>query len=389
VGVGALAAALAIGVGFGHLVWKPATPAPTRSGFQFPRFDDPGSSSSGLNPIFGQLPNFSGGSTGSGAAGGAGPSNATSIEAKVDPALVDINSTFNYQDVSGAGTGIVLTSSGEILTNNHVIHGATSISVTDVGNGQTYNATVVGYDNALDVAVLQLQGASGLATATIGNSSFASVGQSVLAIGNAGGVGGTPTAAGGTVSGLNQSVTASDSLDGTSEQLSGLIGTSADVQPGDSGGPLVNGAGKVIGIDTAGSSGSSPFQFSSQSSGSGFAIPINEAIAIAQQIESGNGNATIHVGRTAFLGVLLESAAQGSTSGATIAQAVSGGAASQAGLVAGDVITSFDGHAVSSSTTLGQLLVPLHPGDSVQVTGTTASGQAFSVTAVLQAGPPA
>ena len=161
----------------------------------------------------------------------------------------------------------MLTSTGEILTNNHVIDGATSISVTDVGNGKTYKATVVGYDKSHDIAVLQLQGASGLKTAKIGDSSKATVGESVVAIGNAGGTGGTPSAAGGSIVALNQQITASDELGGASEQLTGLIEVNADVQPGDSGGSLVDSAGQVIGIDTA-ASGANGDPFALYASGS-------------------------------------------------------------------------------------------------------------------------
>ena len=157
------------------------------------------------------------------------------------------------QDATAKGTGIVLTSNGEILTNNHVINGATSVSVTDIGNGKTYKATVVGYDESHDIAVLQLSGASGLTTATTGDSSTVNVGDSVVALGNAGGAGGTPSVAAGAVTALNQSITASDESSGSSEQLTGLIETNADIQAGDSGGPLVNSHGQVIGIDTAAS----------------------------------------------------------------------------------------------------------------------------------------
>ena len=188
------------------------------------------------------------------------------IASKVDPGLVDINTTLGYQQEQAAGTGIVLSSNGVILTNNHVIDGATSISVTDVGNHKTYTASVVGYDRTKDIAVLQLHNASGLQTATLGNSSNASVGEDVVGVGNAGGTGGTPSAAGGTVTALNQSITASDDGDGTSEQLSGLIETNADIQPGDSGGALVDTSGDVLGIDTAASAGFS-FQSNDQSSG--------------------------------------------------------------------------------------------------------------------------
>ena len=191
------------------------------------------------------------------------------IAAKVDPGLVDVISTLGYQNAEAEGTGIVLTSNGEILTNNHVINGATSIKVTDIGNGQSYKATVVGYDDSQDVAVLQLSGASGLKTATIGNSSTVSVGNSVVGLGNAGGAGGTPSVAPGQVTALNQSITASDEGSGTSEQLSGLIETNADIQPGDSGGALVNQFGAVVGMDTAAVTSGSPLGNGGSGGGSG------------------------------------------------------------------------------------------------------------------------
>ncbi|HET9117522.1 MAG TPA: trypsin-like peptidase domain-containing protein, partial [Pseudonocardiaceae bacterium] len=164
----------------------------------------------------------------------------STVAASVNPAVVDINTQLGDGNGRGAGTGIVLTPSGEVLTNNHVINGATTITATDVGNGQTYPATVVGYDRSHDIAVLQLQGASGLQTASIGDSSTVAVGDQIAAIGNAGGRGGTPSAAAGTVSALDQMITVSDEFTGDSEQLAGLIQVAADVQPGDSGGPLVN-----------------------------------------------------------------------------------------------------------------------------------------------------
>ena len=120
------------------------------------------------------------------------PLTTSQITAQTDPGLVDVVSTLGYQQEEAAGTGLVLTSSGEVLTNNHVIEGATSITVTDIGNGHSYKATVVGYDQTKDIAVLQLQGASGLKTVSLGNSNSAAVGQSVVGIGNAGGTGGTP-----------------------------------------------------------------------------------------------------------------------------------------------------------------------------------------------------
>ena len=328
---------------------------------------------------------------------------------------MDINTTLGYAQEQAAGTGIVLTSSGEILTNNHVIDGATTISVTDVGNGKTYSASVVGYNRTKDIAVLQLHGASGLQTASIGNSSNVSVGEDIVGIGNAGGTGGTPSAAGGTVTALNQSITASDEGDGSSEQLTGLIETNADIQPGDSGGALVDTSGQVLGVDTAASAGFS-FQSSGQSSGNqGYAIPINEATSIANQIEAGDTSSTVHIGATGFLGIEVESSSAQSgsgdfggggggffggnstggsgtggtsTSGAVISEVITSSPAQEAGLASGDVITSLDGQTVSSPSALTNQIVQYHPGDKVTVGWTDSSGQSHTATVQLTSGPP-
>ena len=333
-------------------------------------------------------------SAGTSSQGSGAPSNVSAIAAAVNPGLVDISSTFGYEGASGAGTGIVLTSTGEILTNNHVIDGATSISVTDVGNGKTYNATVVGYDKTQDIAVLQLQGASGLKTAKIGDSSSATVGEAVVAIGNAGGTGGTPSAAGGSIIALNQHITASDELGGASEQLTGLIEVNADVQPGDSGGSLVNSAGQVIGIDTAASgTNGDPFALdaSGNSGNQGFAIPINEALTIARQMVAGKASATVHIGGTAFLGVLLASDPFGGSgaSGAAISAVIDGGTSAKAGLAGGDVITSLGGHTVDSATTLSTLMAGYHPGTKVELGWTDVNGQSHTATVALGSGPAA
>jgi S1-C subfamily serine protease len=307
----------------------------------------------------------------------------TALEAKVDPAIVDVVSTVGYQGGEEAGTGIVLTSSGEVLTNNHVIDGATSTKVTDIGNGKTYTATVVGYDAAHDVAVLQLQGASGLKTASLGDSSRVAVGQTVTALGNAGGVGGTPSVSSGTVTALGQAITASDQGSGTSEQLTGLIETNANLQAGDSGGPLVDAQGRVVGMDTAASSG---FQFQASSSQS-YAIPINTALGIAAQIEAGHATTSIHIGSTAFVGV--EVAASSQVSGASVAGVMSGSPAASAGLSAGDVITSLGGQTVDSPSALSSALVRHHPGDHVSITWTDQSGESHTATVTLANGPAA
>lgn len=327
-------------------------------------------------------------STASGTSSGS-TSDTASIAAIIDPALVDIVSTFSFQQAEGAGTGIVLTATGEILTNNHVISGATSISVTDVGNGQTYAATVVGYDTAHDVAVLQLKGASGLRTASI-STAAATVGEAVVAAGNAGGTGGTPTAAAGTVTALNQTITASNELTGTSEQLSDLIGVNAKIQSGDSGGALVDSTGTVIGINTAGASG---YSLSSQT-GRGYAIPIADAMAIATAVEAGQGSATTHVGDSAFLGVLMGSSSNGrpgrySSTGALVRGVVAGDPAARAGLVAGDTITSLGGKTVDSATTLAEFMIGYHPGDKVTIGWVDTAGTAHTAKVTLVSGPPA
>jgi len=314
------------------------------------------------------------------------------IAARVDPALVDVVSTDGYQQATSAGTGIVLTSNGEILTNNHVIEGATSIRVTDVGNGRTYTATVTGYDASHDVAVLQLQGASGLTTASLGSSGSVRVGDNVVALGNAGGKGGTPSVAAGTVTALDQSITASDEESGVSEQLTGLLQTNADIQPGDSGGPLVNTYGQVVGMDTA---ASSAYQFQSQSSSGeqAYAIPIDEAVSIAKQIEAGTASDDVHIGATAFLGIQIEPAGSGfggfGGSGVTIGGTISGSPAASAGLTAGDEITSLGGQQVASAEDVAHALVPYHPGDSISVTWLDTSGQSHTATLTLTSGPAA
>jgi S1-C subfamily serine protease len=330
---------------------------------------------------------------------------ASQIASRVDPALVDVISTDGYQGATSQGTGIVLSSTGEVLTNNHVIEGATSIKAVDVGNGKTYTATVVGYDASHDVAVIQLQGASGLTAASLGDSSTVRTGDSVTALGNAQGKGGTPSVATGTVTALNQSITASDELSNVSEQLTGLIETNAPIQPGDSGGPLVNSYGQVIGMDTAAGSN---YQFQGQSSATqAYSIPIDEALSIAKQIEAGTTSADVHIGATAFLGVGLGSSgsnsgngfggfggfggqgSQGATSGAIVAQTVSGSPAANAGLTAGDTITAIGGQSVTSAEDVAHALVQYHPGNSVSITWTDTSGQSHSTNLTLATGPAA
>jgi S1-C subfamily serine protease len=313
------------------------------------------------------------------------------IASQTDPGLVDVISTLGYAHGTAEGTGMVLTSNGEVLTNNHVVTGSTSIKVRDIGNGRTYTASVVGYSDSNDVAVLQLTGASGLTTVSIGNSDAATVGQKVVALGNAGGKDGTPSVASGQVTALGASVTAQDEGSGTVEQLSNMIQTNVNIQPGDSGGPLVNSAGQVIGMDTAASTGGSGGVGTTASeTTTAFSIPINRAISIAQQIEAGHASTTVHIGATAFLGVELPTSASGfgqSGSGVTIEGVVAGTPAASAGLGGGDTILSLGGQQVASGSALQTLMQTYHPGDKVSISFSDPFGQTHTATITMMAGP--
>jgi S1-C subfamily serine protease len=320
------------------------------------------------------------------ATGGAAPAALTTsqIVARTSPGLVDVVSTLGYAGGVSAGTGMVLTPGGEVLTNNHVVQGATSIRVTDVGNGRTYKATVTGYDRGDDVAVLRLQDAFGLKTVTLGDSSTVRAGDKVVGIGNAGGRGGQPSAAAGRVTGLGQTITAGDQAAGTTEQLSGVIRSNAAIQPGDSGGPLVNSQGQVIGMDTAASSGAE-FQTTGAQQES-FAIPVNKALAIARQIEAGDSSGGVHIGGTAFLGVQVQSSGTAG-GGVTVAGVLPGSAAARAGLQAGDEITSVAGHRVTSPAQLQNVLQRYHPGDRISIGWVDQAGQAHTSAVLPGSGP--
>ena len=248
---------------------------------------------------------------------------------KIGTGVVVINTNLALQNAAAAGTGMVLTSSGRVLTNNHVIAGATTIRVVIPSTTRSYTARVVGYDVGDDIAVLQLQRASNLKTVTT-TTSGVRVGARVTAVGNAGG-GGRLISARGRVTGLKKSITV-ESDNGTPERLTGLIETNAAVQPGDSGGPLLNSAGKVIGMDTA----ASTFGVADA-----YAIPIAKATSIARLIIAGKASTRVHIGATAFLGVQVQ--------GTTVVGVVPGGPAAAAGLEPGDVITAIDGTAIAAS----------------------------------------
>ncbi|HZP31270.1 MAG TPA: trypsin-like peptidase domain-containing protein [Acidimicrobiia bacterium] len=332
-------------------------------------------------------------------------SDVASIADRVTPAVVDITTTLAGGG-EAAGTGMVISSSGLVLTNNHVIADSTAIQVDIGGTGNTHSAKVVGYDVADDIAVIQVQGVSGLKTISQGDSSTLSVGDDVVAIGNALGRGGTPTAVGGTVAALDQTITASDEGGRDAETLRGLIQIDADIQPGDSGGPLVDTNGRVVGMDTAASTGGGRFGFDVQSSNEGYAITIEKAVSIAEKITSGTGGTNIHLGSSrALFGVSVTNGSGGgfrgrfpdpfddsgssSGNGAVVQNVQSGSAADSAGIRTGDVITAVNGRSVSSASDLTNAVTQYDPHDRVRVDWTDSNGDAHHATVELGSGPPA
>jgi S1-C subfamily serine protease len=329
---------------------------------------------------------------------------------------------------------MVLSANGLVLTNNHVIKGSTRVTAQLVtGSGRKYVAKVLGTDNAQDVALLQLQGASGLPTVTTGDSSKVQIGDTVVALGNAGGNGGLPTVTSGTITALKRTITASDAGSGTSERLTGMFQTNAPIAEGDSGGALANSAGQVIAMNTAANSQNIGGNGTSQ----GFSIPIDRALAIARQIAAGHGSSTIQIGQPAFIGIAIASdpnsnapsgsssprtqlgqlrqLAQGNESGInssghclanetanpvpdSIAPAKSGtliagvfcnAPAAAAGAVAGDVITAVNGHPVTSPASLRILMKQYHPDTTVSLTWVGLNGQQRTGSLKLAAGPAA
>src|SRR5664279_3067191 len=304
----ALAAATLIAVGSGVALAHPTTIAGTAVAAEQVNQDSV-SSAQPVLPGSGGYWSGNGDSSGNGYSPGYGltdPSTGSSAStlgsatSAQEVGVVDINTVLAYESAEAAGTGMVLSSGGEILTNNHVIEGSTSISVTVVTTGQTYSATVVGTDATDDIAVLQLSGASDLTVANFATATVA-VGDAVTGVGNAQGAGGTPAASAGIVTAINQTITTQADGSAAAETLTGLIETNADIQSGDSGGPLFNAGDQVVGIDTAAEQGGYRT--------AGYAIPISTALSIAQQIESGTASQNIVIGYPAFLGVQVSNTA--------------------------------------------------------------------------------
>ena len=292
------------------------------------------------------------------------------VVTKVAPSVVSIST--NVQNSrgqavgQGAGTGIIVSKDGYVMTNNHVIDGASTVSITTSAGDIYNNVKVIGSDPLNDVAFLKISGVDNLSAAELGDSGTLKIGQSVVAIGNSlGEYNNTVTS--GIVSGLNRPVTASSGDGNSTESLTGLIQTDAAINPGNSGGPLVNSAGQVIGINTA---------VASDAQGIGFAIPINATKGVlASVIESGKVerayigvryvDITPAIAKQKNLSVRQGALVSGDNSSEAV---VSGGPADKAGIKDGDIITKINNSVVGEEGSITTIIGQYKPGDTVQVT---------------------
>ena len=287
--------------------------------------------------------------------------------------LVRIASTLKYEGGRAAGTGMILTSTGEVVTNHHVVEGSTGLRVTVMSTGVTYRATVVGTDAKDDVAVLQLQDASGLQTVTTDNDEL-SVGDAVTAVGDAGGDSSTFTAASGKVLAEDQDITTRSEPGHPGEKLRGLFKISSDVMSGDSGGATYDDEGEVAGMTTAASSGSSDVV--------GYAIPIATVLRIADDLENGTQNTRYEYGSPAFLGLGLAD-----NGGNRVAAVYPGTPAARAGITAGDTVTRVGTTRVRDAQQLRAAVQTFSPGDQVRIAWTDADGTSHIASVTLTAGP--
>lgn len=289
---------------------------------------------------------------------------------RVAPSVVSIST--NVQSArgrvvgQGAGTGVAVSKDGYIMTNNHVIDGASTVSVT-TSSGDIYdNVKVIGADPLNDIAFLKISGVDSLAAAQLGDSSTLKIGQNVFAVGNSlGEYNNTVTS--GIVSGLNRPVTASSGDGSSTESLTGLVQTDAAINPGNSGGPLVNSAGQVIGINTA---------VASDAQGIGFAIPINATKGVLAGVIKNNKVERAYIGvryvditpaiaKERKLSVKEGALVLGDDSASAV---VSGGPADKAGIKSGDIITKIGDQIVGQDGGITSLVGEYQPGDTVQVT---------------------
>jgi S1-C subfamily serine protease len=332
------------------------------------------------------------------------PLPAAVIRARIEPSVVDVTATLTFDDETASGTGFVVDArAGLILTNNHVIRDATSVTVTVPATGEVYRANIVGVDVGADVAVLQISPAAALPAAPLGDSAVISTGSQVMSFGNQAGAGGSPAVAPGFITGTGRTVEADDGAAGFSETLRGMLATTAKIEPGDSGGPLADSAGTVIGVDTAAGTGGGD---------TGYAIPINAALAAERQITSGRQGPGISLGVSGFLGVIVGSSkarspaeqraeergvAAGSSgssrciatqqdvttpttiapvaAGALVVGVLCGTGAATAGIAAGDVITAAGGHQIGSPDALTAIVAACRPGSMMRVAWVSTAGQ--------------
>jgi S1-C subfamily serine protease len=302
------------------------------------------------------------------------------VVAKVNPAVVNITVRLGNSNTGKAGTGIVLSSDGLVLTSNHVISAGTQISAVDVGNGRTFAVSVVGFDRSHDIALLKLRNASNLKKIAVAKSAAVKVGDGVVALGNAGGEGGTPKASAGKVTALDQTITATEADGNGARRLTGMIEVNAEIKAGDSGGPLVNRSGQLIGVNTAATD-----EKQAEATGvAGYAVPSDTALGIVAKIEDGQATDTVHIGQTALLGVSVGDA---KGRGAAVTGIVPDGPAQDAGLRTGDLITAVDGQPVESPDDLTASLDKHQPGDQVQVEWTDRNGRDRRADVELASGP--
>lgn len=311
-----------------------------------------------------------------------GGSQASGARGSSTTGVVVIQTRLGLANSTATGTGMVLAASGEVVTNNHVIRGATQIRVRVTATGRTYRARVLGYSVSADVALLKLVGASGLETVSVGNSSTVELGDDVTAVGNAGGTGKLTTKKG-AITGLGRTITVDDGQGGAA-RLTHLLETNAGIESGDSGGPLLDTAGRVIGMTAAAS-----FELGSRSTSSdGYAIPINRAILIVRQVERGDSSVSVHIGATPFLGISADTRPFGEVGGVVVAGVKNGSPAARVGLAAGDVIVSFNGNAVRTYSKLVSRLLRWHPGDTVRIAWVDGFGSRDAARVTLASGPP-
>ncbi|MBF6085588.1 trypsin-like peptidase domain-containing protein [Nocardia cyriacigeorgica] len=313
------------------------------------------------------------------------PLDPVAVAAGIEPVLVNINVATKPFGVGAAGSGIVLTADGQVLTSHHVVKGAESVKVTRVSDGLVYDAQVLGYDSSTDIALLGLVGATGLTTARLGSSSGLRLRDEVLAIGNAGGTG-EPTAVAGRISDLDSTILALNSADLSRKALSGMVEISAEVSSGQSGGALADHSGAVVGVIAAASGDQEDEDpgVQAQRPPVGYAVPIDTAMRVVRQIRSGTPTETVHVGPTATLGVLISDARP---SGARVDVAIYGLPAHNAGLADGEIITSIDGKIITSARALRAAINKHKPNDIVEL-GVSGPGGPRTVRVVLARGTP-